>query len=212
MLVALLLPAVQAAREASRRSSCKNNLRQLGLATQNYESAQVQLPAGSIARASDDHAYLQWTLFRWSAFAQLTPYLEHTPVHEAIDLSVPLYGPGFQVLPENQDVVKLVVPMLLCPSDAGQAVSPEFGPRTTRCAPAQVSAGAPRATLTACSFVNSGIRLAEITDGLSNTALVSESILGIPGGGDRHPQTDYKFALNSPLSDAAVPGRHRSGT
>lgn len=48
VLVALLLPAVQAAREASRRSSCQNKLKQFGLATLNYESAKKEFPAGSL--------------------------------------------------------------------------------------------------------------------------------------------------------------------
>src|SRR5881396_2112162 len=72
VLVALLLPAVQAAREAARRSACSNNLRQVGLALQNFESTHKYFPSSLRPTPLDASGLFQG----WSALAQLLPYLE----------------------------------------------------------------------------------------------------------------------------------------
>ena len=88
VLIALLLPAVQAARESARRMNCLSNLKQLGLALHHFESANKHYPTGAESReyaASPNHAY---NFYRWSTFAHLTPYLEQTSIYKALDLSV----------------------------------------------------------------------------------------------------------------------------
>lgn len=72
ILVALLLPAVQAAREAARRTQCVNNLKQIGLAMHNYQDTHKRLPPGSAAG---------WG-HTWHAYA--LPYMEQTPLYEII--------------------------------------------------------------------------------------------------------------------------------
>jgi prepilin-type N-terminal cleavage/methylation domain-containing protein len=80
VLVALLLPAVQSAREASRRSSCSNNLKQMGLALQNYQSAQQAFPVGSGSHATDD----SW-VWGFSWHVAILPYVEQGALWDQLD-------------------------------------------------------------------------------------------------------------------------------
>src|SRR5688572_24312533 len=89
VLVALLLPAVQAAREAARRSSCGNNLKQLGLALHNYEGTFNTLPPGWIASNGLMHTGATtgtgtdgWGSWAWGAF--ILPFVEQRSLHEAL--------------------------------------------------------------------------------------------------------------------------------
>lgn len=80
MLVTLLLPAVQAAREAARRSQCSNNLRQIILASMNFESARGALPAGTTSTGNDVH-------HTWATF--ILPFAEEGNIHNSIDFTKP---------------------------------------------------------------------------------------------------------------------------
>jgi prepilin-type N-terminal cleavage/methylation domain-containing protein len=103
VLVAMLLPAVQAAREAARRSQCKNNLHQLGLALLNCESAKGSLPAGSgYARAEPKG--------NWVVSA--APYFEQTAVFRNYD-----FKKYSNEAPNLQLAATTTIPMLICPSD-----------------------------------------------------------------------------------------------
>lgn len=200
-LVSLLLPAVQGAREAARRSSCTNNLRQLSLAATNHVSALGYFPSGSEAKAHPGSPITPWTLYRWSALAKLTPYMEQSVAHDTLRLDLPLYGSNLQVTPENAEAVRLVVGDFLCPSDIGVAVSETFGPTNyAACAGSGASGGSPHNTDGIFS-VNSTTRPAEISDGLSKTALFSESLLGERHGENHNVQTEYKFAFTAPLTE-----------
>lgn len=103
ILVGLLLPAVQAAREAARRMSCGNNLKQIGLATHNYESAIKRLPpSGCINPASTNNG-------SWSIHGRLLPYLEQSNLYDQIDLSISW---------SSQPIIsRFRVPVYVCPSD-----------------------------------------------------------------------------------------------
>jgi len=102
VLVALLLPAVQAAREAARRSTCQNNLRQIGLALVNYHDVHGILPSGS-----PDCCSVPGSLWTTSTF----PFIEQRAVYDQIDFTEP-----FNNLRANGEAVQSVVPTFICPS------------------------------------------------------------------------------------------------
>jgi prepilin-type N-terminal cleavage/methylation domain-containing protein len=107
VLVALLLPAVQAARAAARRTECTNNLRQWGLAMQNYESALGKLPYGTI---SDGGTGIN-KQDRKTFVVALWPYMEQTNVNDLYDDSFPFYHI------ENEAARLVQVPLYSCPED-----------------------------------------------------------------------------------------------
>lgn len=211
LLVALLLPAVQAAREAARRSSCTNNLRQLGLAIHNFEGVYQKLPVGSESKPFPAAPTFPHNFYRWSVLAHLTPYLEQSNAYNALDLNVPLYTPPtFGIAPQNQGAVALVVPLFLCPSDQRQPVATGFGPTNyAGCAGSGIGGGTPF-DADGTFYVQSKTRWADLMDGTSNTAIMSESLLGTgpeattdPVHVQQTPQTVYRYHQGAPLTDSA---------
>ncbi|MFM7243888.1 MAG: DUF1559 domain-containing protein [Planctomycetaceae bacterium] len=213
-LVGLLLPAVQTARESARRTSCTNNLRQIGLAAAGHEAARGRFPIGSESRQWDARPDFPHQFFRWSALAHLAPYYEEERLLRGLDLSVPLYvglSPG-DVAPQNKPIVKLTVPLFLCPSDASTPVADLFGPTNyAGCTgigrEAGREAGSPFET-TGMFGVNSRTRPRDVLDGLSATVAFSESILGAGPKATTsrdgiEPATGYGFTFTTPLTDAA---------
>ncbi len=206
VLVALLLPAVQAAREAARRTQCVNNLKQLGMALANFESAKSTFPSGADSKPYPPAgAGFPQTFFRWSAFAHLTPYLEQTAARDQLDLDLPLYAANGTVFPQNQFGVALQLPEFLCPSDRREPVSQNFGPTNyAACAGTGKSAGTPHDT-DGTFFINSRMRIREVTDGTSKTVAMSEGTLGLdPMSGTPRSQIDpqqvYVYAIAAPLT------------
>src|SRR3954463_1102188 len=130
VLIALLLPAIQSARETARRAQCLNNLKQLGVALNNYVSAEKQFPPGSVAKTYSAQPNHPQTFYRWSSLAHLLPYMENQSVRDLLDLSLPLYmpGAGYPIADKNKAGIAKVLPEFLCPSDFKQAVKTEWGP------------------------------------------------------------------------------------
>ena len=119
MLVTLLLPAVQAAREAARRTQCLNNLRQAGLAILNYESARGTLPAGSYIDApccSNLKTFSGWTV-------EILPFMENTQLKN-------LYDPAISVGSDEATVFRQTrIEEYVCPSDQEpRLLQPQSGP------------------------------------------------------------------------------------
>ena len=213
ILLALLLPAVQAAWESARRVACQNNLKQLGIALQHHESANGHFPTGSESHECPTAPLTPYGFYRWSALAHLLPYLENTAAYEALDLSLPLYGSNLQVTPANQRGVAIRIPLFLCPSDLQTPVSVGFGPTNyASCTGSGAGGGTPFKT-DGIFCINSATTAADIHNGLSNTMAMSESLLGAgptplfdPAGADA--RTVYAFANAVPLTEAACHGTH----
>jgi len=115
VLIALLLPAVQAAREAARRAQCTNNLKQIGLAMHNYHQSTNAFPQGRSQSASalPYTGYANWT--EWSAQAMMLPYMEQTPIYNAINFGFCSgYSYGAQA---NASASTRLITAFMCPSD-----------------------------------------------------------------------------------------------
>jgi prepilin-type N-terminal cleavage/methylation domain-containing protein/prepilin-type processing-associated H-X9-DG protein len=114
VLIALLLPAVQAAREAARRVQCANNIRQMGLGLMNYESSVKMFPP-SIALNGAGNA-VTWN-GGWSALARILPFMEQGPLYSRCNFSINKEDAS------NQPAIGLNLPVYLCPSAGGLPVS-----------------------------------------------------------------------------------------
>ena len=122
VLVALLLPAVQAAREAARRTRCNNNMRQLGLAMHNYHDIYNRVPP---AYQPIGHAI--WlnagnTDTRWGAMALLLPFVEQQSLYDQAGVGQINPMPR----PENSDYLQTPVDVYMCPSNPGEHTNPNY--------------------------------------------------------------------------------------
>lgn len=199
ILIALLLPAVQAAREAARRTQCVNNLKQFGLAMHNYESVNKRYPPNQINLNSSDPDLTSSTTnpngipaayYAWNQHAYLLSYFEQSSLHDEID---------FDVDQNNQlSIRRAKIEMFVCPSEVNKVTTGN-----------NQQAGKNNYRANYGSWINNGannngvfvrvdnvrfrdrqnrtqwgIRPSEILDGLSNTAAFSERALG-----DEQPTT-----------------------
>jgi prepilin-type N-terminal cleavage/methylation domain-containing protein len=161
VLVGLLLPAIQACREAARRSSCSNNLVQLMIALQNYEAAHEVLPPGVIEAQGPIRNEPVCMHHGW--LIQLLPYLEEDNVYRQIDFKSSVYGA------ENATVRQTSFPLLICPSAVGNVR------QSTSYAACHNDLEAPiDEDNHGVMFLNSHVRLVDITDGTSHTIFVGE--------------------------------------
>ncbi len=187
VLIALLLPAVQAAREAARRSQCVNNLKQLGVALHNYISIQNVLPPGRI------NTHITGKGNCWGTYAQILPQLELQSIFNAFNFNLPPDTPD----PSNTTGNVTFINSLLCPSDSPpQLVTVSNFPFATHNynvntgnnypvvanilaanMPSPAFAGAPNGPF----YENSSVTPAGFTDGMSNTAAITETKKSLPG-------------------------------
>jgi prepilin-type processing-associated H-X9-DG protein len=208
ILIALLLPAVQAAREAARDSQCQNNLKQLGIALHNFENARRVLPSGAESKIYAPVPSTPYTFYRWSVLAYLTPFLENTQAYNSLDLTVPLYTNTFGIFPQNLAGVNLYIPDFMCPTDRNERVSTAFGPTNyAACSGTGMGGGTPFDT-DGLFYINSRTRLKEVTDGISKTIAMSESVLGVDPPSmfvtrsSIDPRFVYSFSFTVPMTTA----------
>ena len=173
VLIALLLPAVQQAREAARRTQCLNHLKQVGLALHNYHDVHGRFPPGWVSSDSNG--------FSW--MARILPQLDQGNLFQKIN-----FAEASHSNPANLTVIQTALKVFRCPTDDGpdryfqnssitgrsvadQAVSNYVGNSGTLCFPNNTTVHFPT---DGAFFRNSGISMRDIVDGTSNTFLVGE--------------------------------------
>ncbi|MBL8815788.1 MAG: DUF1559 domain-containing protein [Planctomyces sp.] len=178
ILVSLLLPAVQQAREAARRTQCKNNLKQIGLAIHNYHDTYAVFPNSEVGGTG--------TLAKASAFVAILPYLEQANIAAVYNSSL-----GNSDAP-NMQAVQHVIPTYLCPSAPLRRPIPIPGCDVNMRAPGTYAictgSGDPWGSVATGNPHNGAIvnpasgrtAMRDITDGTSNTLLVGEAAWNLP--------------------------------
>lgn len=162
VLVGLLLPAVQSVREAARRTSCLNNLRQINVALQNYHSAHGKFPVGGTSFSTAGSG----TQIAWSAI--VLPFLEQQNVWDKIDFRQTFDSPA------NEEAAQQVISGFICPSsrrgrELSQGRGPcdyggMFGERITT----------PNNPPKGLMLYGQALSHSDITDGSSNTIIIAE--------------------------------------
>jgi prepilin-type N-terminal cleavage/methylation domain-containing protein/prepilin-type processing-associated H-X9-DG protein len=185
ILIGLLLPAVQKVREAAARMSCSNNVKQLALALHNYHDAMGAFPPGRDARSISTHAYL-------------LPYIEQDNLYRLVDFTVSHSHAN------NANARATSVKTFLCPSDpynsvpTGQAGNNYRVNQGSNILWGMPSASGANATMPAPNgpmFVTSKVKMTDISDGTSNTAVWSEHLKG-----------DFSNGISTERSDTYQPG------
>jgi prepilin-type N-terminal cleavage/methylation domain-containing protein len=170
VLVALLLPAVQAAREAARRTQCQNNLKQLGLAANAYVTSGDAFPIGYIAWTNPPGGAAPG----WAWSAALLPQLEQNPIFNAMNVNLPID------FPDNATVRMAALAVYVCPSDRNTgafSLTSQITGGTVQVQTTSYAANGGTATATSSNgmfTVNKSVRTKDVKDGMSNTFLVGE--------------------------------------
>jgi len=182
ILIALLLPAVQQAREAARRTQCKNNLHQFGLAMHNYHDSIGCFPPGAGGSNFSPHA-------------RILPYIDQTPLYNQINFNLDPEDPA------NAGPWAMNLAAFLCPSNTDRLPGNVGGRNnywtntgTTvlngfpSSVPGNPNFGVPEPD--GVFYNRSKIKFRDITDGTSNTAMMSEKMTGDGSNGISSPRTD----------------------
>jgi prepilin-type N-terminal cleavage/methylation domain-containing protein/prepilin-type processing-associated H-X9-DG protein len=177
VLIALLLPAVQSAREGARRAQCINNLVQIGVALRNYESTHNVYPPGVVNPAGPVVSLPKGYHHGW--ITQILPFLQQGNAFRKVDFGVGVYDA------QNSTLRGVAISSLMCPSDPGPGRGMSWGagyPGSLNLVPAQSSYAACHHDVEApidagnhgVFYLNSRIRDDDVTDGLSTTIFVGE--------------------------------------
>ncbi len=193
ILIGMLLPAVQQVREAARRTTCANNMRQSGLAIHNYESAHMQFPSAGQAKRGGSGSNSGQNVFfsdrqKLESFGQashsvqtyILPFIEQGNVYQFVNLKYRYdIDSSLPQAPTNQQAAKFSIPAYLCPStQRSSSVDAEGYGFTDYSAPVTVRPGLngnPNQRRFKCALNGDSRRtIASITDGTSNTVAIAE--------------------------------------
>jgi prepilin-type N-terminal cleavage/methylation domain-containing protein/prepilin-type processing-associated H-X9-DG protein len=237
VLVALLLPAVQAAREAARRTQCVNNLKQMGLGAANYESAKGYFPPGRLSpdwaiNGTAQPSYTAYTGVQqtaahktgfYSVHIWLLPYMEQSNVYNLINFKV---GQIFQMTNNvNFNAYATAQGLFICPSDpyseriisennyrVNFGGSTPYGGAESNTAQNKLDTisadGFPCGGNGAFSMREKGLEASEYTDGLSNTIFFSERTKGTGADKNSTPPAKSDF-ISSPARQAGLEPRDK---
>ncbi|HUY93358.1 MAG TPA: DUF1559 domain-containing protein [Pirellulales bacterium] len=203
-LAALLLPAVQASRESGRRTQCLNHLRQIGIACNSHVSVHGTFPSNLVLKNGDPKERQEV-----SPHVRLLPYLDQSAVYDRVDFNeVVQYPAGSPPTSKvNQALLSIGIPVFLCPSDrfepgansyrVNMGITPNNG---VRLSPPELAA-LDRSRFGAFRWWGA-VAPAAISDGLAQTALFSEKLIG--GGNSAYfdPPRDY-FFVAAPINHLA---------
>ncbi len=211
VLVALLLPAVQQAREAARRSQCRNNLKQIGLALATYEETHRVYPPGYVTQRPANPASATWCQNNGGSSGQFAPWtililpqLEQKSVHKQMNFLVPFQATSNQMAAPNDQWVKKM-PVYQCPSDSDISQNPTYGTyfgvsgggTTYDCTSTGCSAAGDRSFyLSGILYAGSSTRPSDIRDGLSNVFMLGESRYSDSAWGASAKQDSCGYAKN----------------
>jgi prepilin-type N-terminal cleavage/methylation domain-containing protein/prepilin-type processing-associated H-X9-DG protein len=192
ILIALLLPAVQSAREAARRIQCVNNLKQIGIGLHGYHEAVGTFPLATVVAYSSAGVKTDWGT--WSGQAMMLPYLDQTPIYNAVNFDWSCwYGTGKQI---NSTIFNTHVNLFLCPSD-GLAADGSINSRMVAegfFGESNINnyLGSMGTTTNPNNAMSTGIfahstayGLQSVTDGTSNTIAFSEGLVSSNNAGQK---------------------------
>jgi prepilin-type processing-associated H-X9-DG protein len=166
VIVALLLPAIMRLRDSANRSTCTNNLRQIGLGLQNYHGSFNTLPPGvRNNNSADPYPFMSWN-------TRVLPFLEHDNLWKQAQMAF-AQEPIFLFDPPHSGL-HTVLPVFACPADPRTLSSRDLGPREVAFTAFLGVAGTDHFQKDGVLFLDSRVRFADISDGTSNTLLVGE--------------------------------------
>lgn len=231
ILIALLLPAVQAAREAARRSTCTNNLKQYGIGLQNYHDANHAFPFGIGGTGVYNVAGLPMTnALRASTYIPMLPYIEQQAMYDLIRSG----GPALPPYPPNEPVTPsygrhawapwiywdYTLPIMVCPSDVTPPVADDrnsnycFSRGDTISGLNETIVTATRGMfglINSSTVVGGGpsatIRIADVLDGTSNTIAMSERVMHDNVGIGARPSVKTRDGIRMSITVSTGPGK-----